>query len=167
MKILFKNTTKYDQENQNNFITFHVNKYGKRELLKYLLIGICIIYILIFNLIHKNWILILGLLLLGVVFYFFNTIKEQQNKKQKKKVKQYTFYFYEKYIKIKCRRQFERMRYFEIKKIFETDANFFLYTDDSHSLILDKEGFEVGTPKEFSHFIRRKCPFKYSNENKK
>ena len=167
MKILFKNTTKYDKENQNNFITFHVEKYGKRDLLRYTLIGICIIYILIFNLIHKNWILILGLILLGIILYFFNTKKINENKKQKNKIKQYTFYFYEKYIKIKYKRQFERMRYFEVKKIFETDQNFFLYTDDSHSLILDKEGFEVGTPREFSHFIGRKCPFKYSNEKRK
>ena len=167
MKILFKNTTKYDKENRNNFITFHIDKYGKKELLKYALIGICIIYIVIFNLINKNWILILALILIGGIMYLFNRMKEQENQKQKKKVKQYTFFFYEKYIKIKHRRQFERMMYFEVKKIFETDENFFLYTDESHSLILDKEGFEIGSPKEFSEFIKRKCPFKYSNEKKK
>jgi len=96
MKILFKNTTKYDKENCNNFITFHTNKYGKKELLKYLLMGICIIYILIFNLINKNWILILGLILLGVILYILNTKKVYENKKQRKRIKQYTFYFYEK-----------------------------------------------------------------------
>lgn len=167
MKILFKNITKYDKENRNNFITFHTNKYGKKELLKYALIGICVIYILIFNLINKNWFFILGFAVLGIILYILNTKKSYKNKKQKKRIKQYTFYFYEKYIKIKYRRQFERMRYFEVKKIFETEENFFLYTDENHSIILDKEGFEIGTPKEFSEFIKRKCPFKYRNEKNK
>ena len=58
------------------------------------------------------------------------------------------------------------MLYFQIKKIFETEENFFLYTDDKHSLILDKDGFEIGSAKEFSKFIKKKCPFKYNNENK-
>lgn len=59
------------------------------------------------------------------------------------------------------------MNYFEFKKIFETDENFFLYTDEKHSLILDKDGFEIGTAKGFSEFIKRKCPFKYSNKENK
>lgn len=167
MKILFKNITKYDKENRNNFKMFHAEKYGVRDLLKFIIIAICIIYIFIFNLISKNWPLILGIILLGVLLYFMNTIKLSETQKTKKKIKQYTFYFYEKYIKIKYKRQFERMRYFEIKKIFETEENFFLYTDENHSLILDKEGFEIGTPKEFVGFIKRKCPFKYSNEKNK
>ena len=54
-----------------------------------------------------------------------------------------------------------------IKKIFETDENFFLYTDEKHSLILDKDGFEIGNSKDFAEFIKRKCPFKYRNEEEK
>lgn len=169
MKILFKNTTKYNKENRDNFMNFHLNKYGKKELIRAILILIAITYIVIFNIINFNWKLLLILVLIGILLYFINKqlqmkIKEK-NKKQKNK--EYTFFFYERYIKIRFRRQFERMNYFELKKIYETDENFFLYVDEKNSLILDKDGFSIGTAKEFSDFIKRKCPFKYSNQENK
>lgn len=166
MKILFKNTTKYDKENCDNFINFHANKYGNKELLKYLLMFIVFVYMLIFNIIYKNWYFILALIAIVVLAYFINRKKEATKQKKKKRVQEYTFYFYERYIKIRYRRQFDRMLYVQIKKIHETDKNFFLYTDDKHSLILDKDGFTIGNSKQFSKFIKKKCPFKYNNENK-
>ena len=166
MKVLFKNTTKYDKENCNNFVNFHSNKYGKKELVKFILMAIIFIYIFIFNIIYKNWYFFVAGAIVIALIYLINKKKNTKEKKSKKKVKQYTFYFYDKYIKIRYRRQFDRMLYFQIKKIFETEENFFLYTDDKHSLILDKDGFEIGSAKEFSKFIKKKCPFKYNNENK-
>lgn len=166
MKILFKNTTKYDKENCDNFVNFHADKYGKKELLKYLLMFIVFVYMLIFNIIYKNWYFILALIAILILAYFINNKKQAKKQKKKKRVQEYTFYFYERYIKIKYKRQFDRILYLQIKKIFETDKNFFLYTDDKHSLILDKEGFTIGNSKQFSKFIKKKCPFKYSNENK-
>lgn len=167
MKILFKNTTKYDKENCNNFIMFHNNKYGRKELIQGILVALFAIYVLIFNIVYKNWAFIIILLLLCALVYLINKYKSEKNKNKKEKVKEFTFYFYEKYIKIKYKRQFERVRYFEIKKVFETNENFFLYMDEKSSLILDKDKFEIGTSKEFSQFIRRKCPFKYSKEKEK
>ena len=61
-------------------------------------------------------------------------------------------------------RKFERIRYFELYKIFETKEYFFLYVDETHSLIVSKEGFEIGTAREFSDFIRKKCLLKYNRE---
>lgn len=169
MKILFRNTTKYDKENRENFINFHQDKYGKKELIKIILYGICFLYMLGFVLISLNWYALLILIPLSILFYFLNKymIKKKKEKSKKQKNKEFTFFFYERHIKIKCKRQFERMSYFEIKKIFETDENFFLYTDDKHSLILDKDGFEVGNEKDFAEFIKRKCPFKYRNKEEK
>lgn len=165
MKILFRNTTKYDKDNRENFINFHKNKYGKKEVTKALILIICILYMILFNLMNLNWQGLIVLVILVVIYYFVTKIiiskRKEKNKKQKNR--EFTFFFYERYIKIKSKRQFERMSYFEIKKIFETENNFFLYTDDKHSLILDKEGFSIGTSKEFSEFIKRKCPFKYKN----
>lgn len=166
MRVLFKNTTKYDKENCNNFINFHSNKYGKRELVKFIIVAIVLIYIFIFNIIYNNWyFFIIGATVIALIS-LINRKNNTNQKKTKKKLKQYTFYFYDRYIKIRYRRQFDRMLYFQIKKIFETEENFFLYTDDKHSLILDKDGFEIGSVEEFSKFIRKKCPFKYNNENK-
>ena len=144
MKILFKNTTKYTKENTNSLVEFHANKYGKREFIKTILYAVAFMYILIFNIICKNWFLVLGAILLSIIIYFI-----------------------EKNIKIKCRRQFERLKYFQLHKIFETEEFFFLYLDEKNSLILSKEGFEVGTAKGFSKFIKNKCPFKYRIEENK
>ena len=106
------------------------------------------------------------LILVGILIYCISKQKQEKKIKARKKIKEYTFYFYERYIKIKYRRKFDRILYFNIKKIFETDKNFFLYTDDTHSLILDKDGFFIGNAKDFSKFIKKKCPFKYSNQTK-
>ena len=105
-------------------------------------------------------------MLVGGIIYLYEKNKLEEKTKSKKKVKSFTFYFYEKNIKIKYKRQFERLKYFQIHKIFETDQYFFLYLDEKSSLILSKEGFEVGTAKGFSKFIRNKCPLKYRNEDK-
>ena len=166
MKVLFKNTTKYTKENCNNFLEFHTNKYGKKELLKMILFGICILYILIFNVVYKNWLLVLCVILLSVIIYLIEKSKSGRQSKSRKKVKEFTFYFYEKHIKIKYRREFERLNYFQLYKIFETDEYFFLYLDKKNSLILSKDGFEIGTPKDFSTFIKNKCPLKYKNEDR-
>ena len=166
MRVLFKNTTKYNKENCNNFINFHTNKYGKREIIKYILMFLVFIYIFIFNIIYKNWYFFLTVAIVIFIIYLVNKRKNTKKNKARKRIKQYTFYFYDRHIKIRYRRQFDRMLYFQIKKIFETEDNFFLYTDDKHSLILDKDGFEIGSAEEFSKFIKKKCPFKYNNENK-
>ena len=166
MKVLFKNTTKYDKENCNNFVNFHSNKYGKKELVKFIIMSIVFIYILIFNIIYRNWYFFVVGAIVIVLIYLIDKKKNAKKNRTKKKIKQYTFYFYDRYIKVRYRRQFDRMLYFQIKKIFETEENFFLYTDDKHSLILDKDGFEIGSVEEFSKFIKKKCPFKYNNENK-
>ena len=166
MKVLFKNTTKYSKENCNNFINFHTNRYWKKELIKYILIFLIFVYIFITNIIYKNWYFLLDLILIGTLIYFTSKQNQEKKRKERKKVKEYTFFFYKRYIKIKYRREYDRILYFNIKKIFETEKNFFLYTDDTHSLILDKDGFVVGNEKDFSEFIKKKCPFKYSNQTK-
>lgn len=169
MKILFKNTTKYDKENRENFVNFHKHKYGTKELINGILLVAAISYIIIFNLMNINWYSLLIFVPLCILIYFINkyVTKKNKQKKNKQKNKEFSFFFYERHMKIKCKRQFERMTYFEIKKIFETDENFFLYTDDTHSLILDKDGFEIGNEKDFAEFIKRKCPFKYRNQEEK
>lgn len=168
MKILFKNNTKYTKEKYNDFIEFHQKKYGKKIIIKLLLILICVLYIVILNLMNRNWKIILLLLIIGVACYFLNNMKKTRqssnNKQMITKQKTFTFYFYEKYIKIKCGRKFDRLKYFELYKVFETKEYFFLYTDESHSLIISKDGFEIGNAKEFTNFIKKKCLLKYKKE---
>ena len=169
MKILFKNNTKYTKENYNAFIKFHQSKYTIKTIAKFLIILICIIYILIFNIIHNNWKVIIILLVLGILIYLIQQFKIDKQSKSNKKIikdeKKFTFYFYKNYIKIKCGRKFDRISYLKLYKVFETNKYFFLYTDEEHSLIISKDGFEIGTPNEFTDFIKRKCIFKYKKES--
>ena len=169
MKVLFKNTTKYDQENRENFINFHQKKFGKRELAKTILMLITVLYMAIFLIVRLTWKALIFFIPMGIIIYFINkyTFNKMKEKSKKQKNKEFTFYFYKSEIKIKFKRQFERMMYFEIKKIFETGQNFFLYLDDKHPIIIDKDGFEIGNEKDFAEFIKRKCPFKYRNEEEK
>ncbi len=168
MKILFKNNTKYTKENYNAFIEFHRNKYGKKALIKLGIIAIYILYIIIFNIIYKNWKIIIVLFIMGIITYLLNNFKIQRQSTNNKKIikvqKNFTFYFYEKHIKIKCGRKFDRLRYFEIHRAFETQEYFFLYTDEEHSLIISKDGFEIGNAKDFANFIKKKCLLKYKKE---
>lgn len=165
MKILFKNTTEYSRENYKEFVKFHTEKFGTKTIIKYGIIGVCLLYLLIANLINKNWKFVGIFLIIGLVVYGLNklmiTTQTEERKKTMKNKKKFTFFFYDNYIKVKCGRRFERVRYFELYKIYKTDEYFFLYTDEDHSLILSKNGFEVGTPEAFDLFIKKKCPLKY------
>ena len=168
MKLLFKNNTKYTKENYNAFLTFHKNKYGTRTLIKLGLIGLCLLYILLMNIIHLNWIAIAVFVATGLVVYLLNRMATQQQSRSNQKVlkgeKVFSFYFYENYIKVKGGRKFNRLRYFELKRVFETKEYFYLYLDEYHSLILSKDGFEVGTAEGFSAFMKKKFPLKYKKE---
>ena len=77
MKILFKNNTKYTKEKYNDFIEFHKNKYGKKMIIKFVITVICVLYILIFNIINKNWLVILLLTGIAIMFYLLNNVKNK------------------------------------------------------------------------------------------
>ena len=162
MKILFKNTTKYNKENCNNFEEFHFRKYGTKELIKLALSLLVMLYIIISNIFYKNWIFLSIAVLVIAIGYAIRKYETKGNKR--KEIKKYVFCFYENYMKVKYKKQEDMFLYLKFKKIFETKDNFFLYTDDTHSMILDKKGFSVGTPEGFAQFIKKKCPLKYRKE---
>lgn len=165
MKVLFKNTTEYTKENYNEFVKFHQEKFGVKTIIKLAVFCLCIIYIFIANLINLNWKLLGILVFVGICVYIVTKIRlnteVQDRKKNIKRKKKFTFYFYENFIKVKSGKKSQRIMYFELYKIFQTEEYFFLYTDEDHSLILNKKGFEIGTPQGFELFIKKKCPLKY------
>ena len=57
-----------------------------------------------------------------------------------------------------------RVYYFKLHKVFETKDYFYLYLDEDTAFLVSKSGFKLGTPKDFSEFIKKKCIFKYSKE---
>ena len=207
MKILFKNITDYTKENCNNFREFHINKYAKKELFKYIF-AICIaIYMLISNIIYKNWLLFVvilaGTLFIIIYLKYKLLLKKRINKllknrpydrykympsetnKQKvisreyslipykkkrksilknKNAKEYIFYFYDNYMKIKNRSLSKKVWYYKFKKVYETEDYFFMYVDDREPWMLEKNGFVIGNSEKFAEFIKKKCIFRYKNE---
>lgn len=168
MKILFKNTTQYTKEKYNDLVEFHKEKYGRKIVFRIIALMLCFIYIVTFNIINKNWILLLVVAGIIIILYIIKNYKEKKQTQKRNKAinkkKEFTFIFYKRYIKLKYARKYDIIPYFKIYKIFETKEYFYIYTDENHSLILSKDGFEIGTPRKFTEFIKKKCPLKYRNE---
>ena len=162
MDILFSNTTKYTKQVYLDFLEFHNKKFGKRYWFNTILISAIILYILIVNVIHLNWRLIILLIIAGISFFIYR-IKSQENiiKKELKKEpitqeKEFKFIFYEKYFKIRDKLQTETIKYYKIKRIYQTERYFYLYIDKTHSFLLSKNGFTTGNLESFYKFIKKK-----------
>lgn len=169
MEIKFKNVTKCTANLYNKFLEFHSKKYKTRDMLAFCGIIIAIIYMITFNIIYKNYVYALIILTSAIFLFFLNEKRQMQVvEKQKKSTKiqnqsEVEYYFYNKYyFVIKMNKQREIIRYYKLYRINTDEQNFYLYLDKTHALILSKEGFIKGTPKEFKKFISKKCKFKYS-----
>ncbi len=162
MKILFSNTTKYTKKVYFDFLEFHNKKFGKKYWFNTALVLIVILYILIINIVYFNWRLMILLLIIGIFFVIYriksqeNIIKKELKKEPIAKEKEFKFVFYEKYFKIRDKLQSETIKYYKIKRIYETENFFYLYIDKMHSFILSKDGFSQGNTEDFYRFIKRK-----------
>ena len=100
------------------------------------------------------------------IFYIFMRIYMpmkryvQTKTKYENKSSYFTFNFYKFYFEIDK----TRVYYFKLHKVFETKDYFYLYLDEDTAFLVSKSGFKIGTPKDFSEFIKKKCMFKYSKE---
>ena len=76
------------------------------------------------------------------------------------------YFFYEKYFKIKNKLGTSKLKYYKLYKVYETKEYFYLYIAKDYAFILDKNGFEIGSTKQFSQFMKHKMRFKFSKEAK-
>lgn len=166
MKPLFKNVTKYNSKNYEQFIKFHGEKFNFSYNLYTIVMSILLIYCIILNIMQKNIpfvLLFLALLILIFLFRMYLPMKRyQKTKKQYSKNKEtsISFIFYKFYFTV-GKKTFPYMRLY---KVFETKDYFYLYIDDENAVLVSKNGFRVGTAEEFSKFIKKKCFFKYKKE---
>ena len=165
MKPIFKNTTKYSKEIYMKFLEFHNQKYGLKYQIYTILFIILLIYCIIINIKYQNIIpaiiftIVLGLVIYQRYFSQIKIIKKELKSEQIEKENQFTFYFYEKYFKIRNKQLNEKVKYKQLYKIHESEEYFYLYIDHTHSYILDKQGFIQGEPEEFYKFIKSKKLF--------
>ena len=94
-----------------------------------------------------------------ILDYVLEEIKSDKIQKEES----FTFYFYNKYFKIREENKLETytMKYFSIHKVYETKSFFYIYIDKNHSFIINKNSFSTGTSKKFSEFIKKKCWCKF------
>jgi len=172
-KLLFKNTTQYSKQLYDEFTLFHNKK-------NYLLYNLCTIFVLIlfiYCLIMTIKYKVIGLVIiftfaiLGFIMYrLFSPImfyKKEVKKKAISKEKIFSFYFYDKYFKIRDNLNFDKIHYYKLYKVYETKNYFYLYFNKKYSFIVSKNGFSLGTTEDFSKFIKNKMWLRYSNDYKK
>lgn len=83
----------------------------------------------------------------------------KSDKVSDKSTNKYTFY--EKYFEIKNKNGIFNYKYFMLHKIFETPEYFYLYVSKENAFLVAKNTFSLGTSKDFSSFMKRKCKFRY------
>ena len=167
LKILYKNTTKYNESIYLEFLQFHKKKFG----LKYTLYTVFVAGLLLFCValqIKLHNITLASVFFISITCFFLwrylHPISEVSKDFKSNKIQneeEFTFIFYEKYFKIRNRLKSNKVKYYELYKVFETSKFFYLYIDKTHSFLLDKEKFSIGFSDDFSKFMHKKCWYKF------
>ncbi len=170
MEPIFINSTKYSEEELGRFLKFHRNKFVKKNIVITAVFVIFMVSLILFNLLNRNWTLVLVLLAMGLVAYLYYTyinVQDKQKNNEMQKEQEFDFLFYDKYLIVKNVQQKSKYNYWKFYRIFETKNNFYLYIDKEYSLILNKKKFVKGNNEEFKKFIKKKCFFRYRNNIRK
>lgn len=149
MKILFKNKTRYTKQAYKEFVEIH----NKTHNFTYTLYTVIVIALLLICLVLQvnnhtyslaiTFCLIITCFILWRFFHPVSVISKQFNSSTIQTEKEFTFNFYNKYFKIIDNNQFEIFKYYKIYKVYETDNFFYLYTNRTHSFLINKNNFLV------------------------
>lgn len=166
MTPLFKNKTKYTEKNYQQFVNFHTKKYNFSYYAYTIIMAILMAYCCILAIVQKDFGLAVLFAFMFVIFLvlriyvpgrrYLKTKKDLKNEKSNS----FTFNFYQHYFTIGK----SRLYYFKLHKVFETKDYFYLYVDEDNAALVSKSGFEIGTPADFTNFIKKKCLLKYSKQ---
>lgn len=166
MEILFKNKTKYTKQIYQKYLEFHQNKFGLKykfiTILVFLLLSFCFIINLKYSNYNTAFVFIIALISFFIYIFFAPTKKIQKELKTEKfeKEKEFTFTFYNNFFVISDKKNSEKIKYWKLYRIYETEEFFYLYINKSHALLLDKSSFSKGNISEFFKFIRKKIWYK-------
>lgn len=163
MKVLFKNTTQYTKTTYDKFLAFHSKKYHFSYTAYTALVVAFILLSLILQVKVHNFTLAIVLccgLTTFVLWRFFRPISDVSKEYKSEKIqkeKQFTFIFFHNFFTIEDEKEFSKIKYYQLYKVFETESFFYLYIDKTHSFLVDKSKFKENNPSAFSDFIKRKC----------
>lgn len=169
VKVLFKNITKYDEDVYTEFLEFHQKVFKVRYWLYTLFIIGLLLILITFQLKKHNIDIAIGLCAFAAIFFLWrylhpiSLVSKEFDSDKIQNGEHYTFDFYENILKIRENNKLERyvIKYKEFYKVFETNNFFYLYVDKTHSLLIDKSKFIIGSSEDFSEFIKKKCKYKY------
>lgn len=163
LEILFENTTKYTKSIYDKFLNFHRKKYHF-SYMAYSILAIAFILLCIVIQVKAHnltFAILVCFGLLAFVFWRFFRPISQVSKEYKsdkiKKQKVFTFKFYDKFFTIQDDKQFSKIKYYQLYRVFETTDFFYLYIDKTHSFLVDKSCFKEDNWENFSLFIKKKC----------
>ena len=144
-----KNKTKYTKQAYKEFVEIH----NKTHNFTYTLYTVIVIALLLICLVLQvnnhtyslaiTFCLIITCFILWRFFHPVSVISKQFNSSTIQTEKEFTFNFYNKYFKIIDNNQFEIFKYYKIYKVYETDNFFYLYTNRTHSFLINKNNFLV------------------------
>lgn len=169
LKILFKNTTKYTKDTYSEFVKFHNKKYNFTYNLYTIICSALFLFCIVFQ-VNKHLYNLAILFCLAITCFilwrFFKPISDvskELNGDTLKNEKEFSFKFYNDYFIISDNKTYSKMKYFELYKVYETTNFFYLYTDRTHSFLINKRNFSIGTPVDFSEFIHKKLRFRFKS----
>lgn len=170
MEKLFENVTAYSSEIYQQFETFHREKYnfsyGSYTLFIIILLLFCSIANFSSNNIGLGFLFILVLIcFVGWRFLhpYFLVKKETTSEKIIKQLKN-KFSFYKNKMKITNKEGSFYFYYWKLYKVYETSDYFYLYMTKTHSFVLSKQCFTLGTPEDFASFMKKKTMFNYKKQ---
>jgi len=172
MEVLFKNTTKYTEEQYWKFLKFHDSKYGIQYRILTIIMSIIILYLVAANIVAKNLTLVYILFIVFIVFLCYRYFSQEKIVKDEiqgeplKKQKEYTFTFFEDKIHIEDDVEEQYVLYKQLYRVHETNDYFYIYIDKTHSLMLAKSGFEIGNPEDFASFMKKKFSYRFKVNKK-
>ena len=166
MKPLFKNITIYNSKNYNQFVKFHGDKFSfSYNAYTFVLLAL-LLYCIILNIVQYNiplMLLFLAMFAFIILFRMYLPSKKYQKTKKnfaEKKQTSVSIDFFKFHFKVEQ----NYYPYLKLYKVFETKEYFYLYVDEENAVLVNKNGFKLGSLEEFTDFIKKKCLFKYSKQ---
>lgn len=166
MKPLFKNTTQYNSEVYKEFLNFHAKKFHLTFTIYNIFVIAFLLFCIIYQISKHNFSIAIFICFLLTGFILWRNLRPAKEVRETyesnviQKEQKFTFSFYPKHLRISSMTQYQTIKYSKLYRIYETKTFFYLYIDRTHSYLLDKNKFLIGTPQKFKLFIKKKCPFK-------
>lgn len=167
MKPLFENKTTLSKNIYIELLNFQQKKFGWKYTVYtaiFFLLFILLISFLFANHYFAHGFIIFILFSCFLTYQFIQPTHKNSKEFHSDKVQNNlvnTYSFYEKYFVVKNKMGKDKISYYKLYRVFETENYFYLYLDKINILVLDKSGFLLGTTQDFKKFIKRKMWLKF------